>query len=89
MNSMVDKFRNLARVPDEAQRTIGAMLIGSGKITAADAARALRLQEAGHPPPDKSGRAENCDGFARVIQCSAVCTWNRSASSVRNGPPAT
>ena len=43
---MVDKFRNLARVPDEAQRTIGAMLIGSGKITAADAARALRLQEA-------------------------------------------
>jgi receptor protein-tyrosine kinase len=41
---MVDKFRNLARVPDEAQRTIGAILIGSGKITAADAARAQRLQ---------------------------------------------
>lgn len=46
MNSMVDKFKNLARVPAEAQRTIGAILIGSGKITAADAARAVRLQDA-------------------------------------------
>jgi chain length determinant protein tyrosine kinase EpsG len=43
---MADKFRNLARVPEETQRAIGAILIGAGKITAADAVRAQRLQEA-------------------------------------------
>jgi len=43
---MVDKFRNLARVPAEAQPTIGNLLIGSGMITAADAVRAARVQDA-------------------------------------------
>ena len=46
MNSLVDKFRNLARMPAETQRTIGAILIARGRITAADAARAARLQDA-------------------------------------------
>lgn len=46
MNSMVDLFKNLARMPAEEERTIGALLIGAGRITAADAVRAARLQDA-------------------------------------------
>lgn len=48
MDHMFDTFegRGAAKVPASLERTIGGILADSGKITAADAERALRLQEA-------------------------------------------
>lgn len=47
MNQVFDKFENagLPRVPAAVERTIGGILLDAGKITAADAERALRLQK--------------------------------------------